>query len=748
MASPVKRFRLRRFSSIRFLLVALAVGFGALVLFSQPLLAGGPRVLPEGELPKDSRLGPLKHLNAYFPFEVPETVEAWEQRRAELRQRVLVATGLWPMPDKTPLNPVIHGRFERDGFTVDKVYFESLPGHFVTGLLFRPKGKSGRLPAVLCPHGHGGRLQDYGESQIKKLIAQGAERFEGSGRYPKLARCAQLARMGCVVFIFDMAGYADSQQLSYQLVHRFAKQRPMFDTPSSWGLFSTQAELRLQSVMGLQTWNSIRCLDFLEQLPDVDAKRIGVTGGSGGGTQTILLCAIDPRPIVAFPQGMVSTSMQGGCTCENCSLLRIGTGNVELAALFAPKPQAMTSANDWTKEMMTKGYPELQQLYGMLGAKDNVLCVPQLHFPHNYNYVTRAIMYSWFNKHMKLGLKDPIVEEDYPPLTKEELTVWDEKHPAPKGGPEYEVALTKQLDGESNKQIAALKPTDAKSLAKYREVVGGAFDTIIGRGLPDAKAIERTKVGKKKRGDYLEFTDILRLKPHGEVLPVVSLFPAKRDWNKRVVLWIDGNGKSGMYDANGAPQAAIMQLLSAGTAILSADLAYQGEFLADGKELTEARKVANTREFAGYTHGYNHPLFAQRVHDILTLIAFVRNDEHDPAQVHLVGVGGAGPLVAAARAVAGAAIDKAVVDTGGFRFANLASYRDPNFLPGVVKYGDLPGLLSLSAPHKLWLAGESGKVPDIAKDAYHAAGEPDHVKSSTANAAQLLQSAVDWLQED
>ncbi len=294
------------------------------------------RVYPEGEVPKDSRLEPLKDLNGYFPFDVPANKTAWESRANQLRRQVLVATGLWPMPEKTPLNAQIYGLTKRDGFTVEKVYFESLPGHYVTGLLFRPEGKGTNRAGILCPHGHGGRLQDYGEKAMPKLIAQGAERFEKSGRFPKLARCAQLARMGCVAFIFDMEGYADSQQLSYELIHRFSKQRTGKDTKSSWGFYGPQAELRLQSVMGLQTWNSIRALDFLCRLPDVDAGRVAVTGGSGGGTQTILLCGIDDRPQAAFPQGMVSTSMQGGCTCENCSLLRIGTGNVELAGLFAP----------------------------------------------------------------------------------------------------------------------------------------------------------------------------------------------------------------------------------------------------------------------------------------------------------------------------------------------------------------------------------------------------------------------------
>ncbi|MEM7561116.1 MAG: alpha/beta hydrolase family protein, partial [Planctomycetota bacterium] len=266
------------------------------------------RAYAEGELPKDRRLESMKDLDGYFPFEVPASVSEWKSRKERLRKQVLLATGLWPeLPQRTPMNPVVHGRVQRDGFTVEKVYFESIPNHFVTGLLFRPDdGKSGKRPAVLCPHGHGGRMQDYGADKMPELLASGAEKFAESGRFPKLARCVQLARMGCVVFIFDMLGYEDSQQISYDLAHRFKTQRPEMENSESWGFFSCQAESNLQSIVGVQTWNSIRCLDFLQQLPDVDASRIAVTGGSGGGTQTILLCAIDDRPIAAFPNGMVS----------------------------------------------------------------------------------------------------------------------------------------------------------------------------------------------------------------------------------------------------------------------------------------------------------------------------------------------------------------------------------------------------------------------------------------------------------
>ena len=136
---------LSRFTRIdpmtRTCLSALAV----LTMLSQafPGEPGGP--------PRDKRLAPVKTLNDYFPFTPPSTKEAWEKRRQEVREQVLVANGLWPMPEKIPLKPTIHGKIEREGYTIEKVFFASYPGHYVCGNLYRPKGKAGKLPAVLCP---------------------------------------------------------------------------------------------------------------------------------------------------------------------------------------------------------------------------------------------------------------------------------------------------------------------------------------------------------------------------------------------------------------------------------------------------------------------------------------------------------------------------------------------------------------------------------------------------------------------
>ena len=707
------------------------------------LLADVARVLPDGRAPNDTRLQPLKHLNGYFPFQVPDTPEQWERRRAELRQRILVAAGLWPLPRKTPLNAGIQGRTERDDFTVDKVNFESVPGHHVTGLLFRPQEIDGKHPAVLCPHGHGGRLQDHGPEKIRQLIVEGRERFEDSGRFPKLARCVQLARMGCIVFIYDMLGYADSQQIPNEVAHDLSTPRPHLENPKRWGFSTVQAELRLQNILGLQLYNSIRGLDFLVSLPEVDPERLAVTGSSGGGTQSILLCAIDSRPMVAFPQGMVSTAMQGGCLCENACLLRIGTGNVELAALFAPKPMAMTAADDWTKGMMNSGFPELVQLYEMLGVRDNVRCKKLVHFPHNYNYVTRAVMYQWFNKHLKLGLADPIVEEDYQLLSKEEYTVWSEEHPAPKsGGEDYEVSITRWLDGESRQQLDAVYPHDADSLRQYRDLVGGALDTIIGRKMPPMDAVTRKKIGKQDWGEVLEMKDLVRFKKHGEEVPVVWLYPSRVDWNGELVIWVDGQGKEALYQGIGVPRVEVRQLLADGYAVAGLDLFMQGEFLVEDQDYTETRLVESSRPSVAYTFGYNHVLFAQRVHDIMSLVAVARDDERS-SRIHVVGVNGAGPIVAAASAHLGDAIDRRVVDTQGFRFVDMRTTHDINFLPGAVKYGDMPALLALSTPHPLWICGEEGEVPKLVHAAYQSLSAADNLHGLEGNVMDLVRVAFE-----
>lgn len=677
---------------------------------------------------EDVRLRPLKDLNGYFPFSPPSSVGEWEARKEQVRRQILVAAGLWPMPSKTPLRPVIHGKIDRDEYTIEKVYFESAPGFFVTGNLYRPKNPPGKVPGILSAHGHAkdARLLLSTPERTRQAIAEGAERFENGGLSIYQSRCVQLARMGCVVWQWDMLGDSDSVQLARSLVHGFAKQRPEMNSTENWGLFSPQAEAHCQNVLGLQLLNAVRGLDFLLSLPEVDPERVAMTGESGGGTQTMLLSAIDDRVKLSFPVVMVSTSMQGGCTCENASLLRVNTGNVEFAALFAPKPQGMNTANDWTKEMATKGFPDLQTLYALYGKKDNVFLLRGEHFPHNYNAVTRSAFYTFLNKHFRLGQPSPVIERDFVPLTREQLTVWDDAHPAPKAAdPEFERQLLRWFTDDAARQLR----TAAATGGGLQSVIRPAIEAIVGRSYPSAGAVEWDLEDKHDRGDHLEMAGKLRNQTYAEELSVVWLYPKK--WNGRVIVWLDDSGKAALRNER------VRQLVQSGATVLGADLLLQG-----GEPLKQTRVVANPREFAGYTYGYNRALFAQRTHDVLTLVTFLRNARFEshpsPQSVAVAGWGGTGPIVAAARSLAGAAIDRAAVDSGGFRFAKLLDYRDPRFLPGGAKYLDLPGLIALNAPHALWLAGEGAK-PEVFGAQF------SELTPFTGESAQQEGSAIEWL---
>jgi hypothetical protein len=182
-------------------------------------------------------------------------------------------------------------------------------------------------------------------------------------------------------------GYVDSRQLT----HAFGGRRE-----NLWGL----------SLGGLQLWNGIRALDFLETLPYVRRDGFGVTGESGGGTQTFLLASIDPRVAVAAPVNMISLHMQGGCLCENMPGLRLETNNVEIAGTIAPRPLLMVSATgDWTAETLEVEYPAMRGLYELMGAGAKVHAV-RFTAEHNYNKDSREAMYAWMARWLQHAPED------------------------------------------------------------------------------------------------------------------------------------------------------------------------------------------------------------------------------------------------------------------------------------------------------------------------------------------------------
>ncbi|MBL8888944.1 MAG: acetylxylan esterase [Planctomycetaceae bacterium] len=703
----------------------------------------------------DSRLAAPRSLDSYFPFAVPTDLATWERRKATLQDRLRTVLGLQPDLPRPALEPVISEPLVLDGYSVSKVRFESMPGFFVTGSLYRPLPKTpaepgaeesvDRRPAILSPHGHWarGRFMYANDDEVKRQLDSGAETHECGARSPLQARCVHLARMGCVVFHYDMLGNADSVQIPESLAHGYSKRRPHLESADAYGLFSVRAESYFQSIMSLQTWNTIRSLDFLESLPDVDPHRIGVTGASGGGTQTFIACAIDPRPAISFPAVMVGTAMQGGCVCENCSFLRVETGNVEIAAMFAPRPQGLTAADDWTKEMPTKGFPELQQIYDMYGVKDQVELTSRLEFGHNYNQFGRQAMYRLVARNF--GLPD-FPETPFRVLRDQEMSWFakvEHEPPTTEGGPPssefqpetgetFEVKLLQWWQSVIQQSwsklqealIAAGQDQDGQ-LDKWRTRMCGIYLghdyqlptnlrwTTVTAPVPIAAAS-----GWQRSEWLLEDLDRQALVPV-VMLEAVGSAVSEPPSADRICVYF-GDHADKLLDETGQPQPWVLERLEAGQRVISLDMFGQGRFTSHAGFKMDDRWQMTRRESASYVMGYNLPVVSLRAQDILQVLTAILPPTNGsspatatmPAVLELVAEGDGVPALSVSALAwdqwAGCKAEVLIdgqsqlrlrrIELRGsdFRFAEVESLRDENFLPGSAVIGDLPGMWMLN----------------------------------------------------
>jgi dienelactone hydrolase len=681
----------------------LATSLLALLLVAHSVAADEP-LWKFPQLPVDSRFVTVHDLDHPAKFAPSfRTREQWEARAIELRRQVQVALGLWPMPPRPPIKPVIWGKVDHDGYTIEKVYFASREGHYVTGNLYRPAEKRGPFPIVLTPHGHweNGRLMERKPDQIQNELDSGAEQTREGAMYPLQARCAGLARMGCVVFIYDMIGMGDSAPIAH-----------------SEGFRDAEAELRLQSAMGLQTWSSIRALDFVCALPDVDTKRVAVTGESGGGTQTIFLCALDDRVTVSVPCVMVSGNMQGGCVCENASLLRIDTNNIELAALFAPKPLCAIGADDWTSDIETVGYPELQRIYGLYGATTNVLA-KHFAFPHNINQVSREFVYGWINRHFKLGLPEPIHEKPFEPLSPAQLSVFDADQPRPTDALDAK-ALRAAMTRESDEQLNELR-RDPK---QFRDVMREALRVMLHEPSP-ASAIVVPGSERTLQGDGCVVHQCVLARPGEDaVVPIIEMMHSDAA-PSRTVIWNDPKGAASLFEPDGqTPIPPIRTLLDRGDAVIAPEVFLTGQ--SQRPSATTRPVIKGEEKFAGYRYGYNRTLLADRAHDLLTVIAYAKS--RSPKQIALVGMGRAGIWTLLARDLVDD-VHTAVIDLAKFDFDQVTRADDEMFLPGALKHG---GVMSFAA------LCEDGRTVLFNPPAHAATGSAPLPEKKTLSADEIV----------
>ncbi len=574
------------------------------------LLVLVPALLRGGIPANDARETDTPDYRTHFKMAEYATRKQWEVRKQHLREQILSAAGLLPMPPRTPVHARIVRKLDYKDYSIETVLLETMPGYFLGGNLYRPVGKKGPFPAVLTPHGHWKR-----------------GRLEDQPSYSPIALAINLARKGYVAFTYDMVGYNDTQQ-----------------TPHNFGGWSET--LWAFNPMGLQLWNSIRAVDYLQSLPDVDGRRIAATGASGGGTQTFLLAAVDDRIGYSAPVNMVSAYMQGGDPCEEAPGLRVETFNVEIAAMMAPRPMLLVSStHDWTKHTPVEEFPEIEHIYSLYGAAQNVKNV-HVDAEHNYNRQSREAVYRFLAQHM-LGGRPPaeLLDEDVTAPADDELLAF------PRSGARDEEGYAEVFQ---TWKIASLQVQSAPDPEAQRE----ALRTTIGAEWPSrieaAKEDGWIALSRTGRNDRVNG----RWTP-GKGAPVLVVSPVRA--------------------AAALRNDAVKKLLRSGRPVLVIDPFSGGE-----------QRVLKQR-VDSYFLSYNRTDAADRVQDILTALAFLKTTSGGRPQV--IGLGAAGVWCLFAAAIAPVPVD-VVADLNGFSGTD-EDFRDRFFVPGIQRAGGLNAALRL-----------------------------------------------------
>ena len=645
------------------------------------------------EQPNDSRWTNLPDTDTHFTVRSYHSLQEWKSRREYLRRQILWTAGLWPLPERTPLNARIFDRKTYADYSLEKVYFESLPGLFVSGDLYRPRNPApNRHPAVLNPHGHAdtGRLHDDDVTSYQ-------------------ARCITFARLGAVAFMWDMMDYNDSAR---QLTGEYTSPTYWYIHNRSWEHKRDSRTLWDINSFGLQLWNSIRAMDFLSSLPEVDPERLACTGESGGGTQTYMLYAVDDRIQTAAPVCMVSAHMQGGCACENAPGLRIDANNVDIAAIMAPRPLMLIGATgDWTNNTREVEYPAIKSVYALYGASERVEYA-FFDSPHGYTRVMREAVYPFLTRQMGLSIEKGFKEPAYKPEKKEDLLSFGNS--IPEQAIRSHQALVNQLVAAAKGQVNELKPTSPARLKEDRELLSNGLQISTGTAPFQIERLDYSSKGTCRADDIACEEGLFVGNGRGVQIPA-RIFRPEHAVEGRTAVLIDGRRSKASPDS----RARLLRgLLASGQTVYTPDI------FGVGRAARNISRDSQTSRNGRFFLTFNRSDDAERVYDIVAIIRhFVAAGA---TTINTVGFNDAGPLLAIAAALIEPSQKAAVRFTiDGFLFdtGSESQYLNELFIPGILKAGGLPNALALIAPRPLFLYNAHNYVDTSwAEAAYRSAG--------------------------
>ncbi|MBQ8407634.1 MAG: acetylxylan esterase [Clostridia bacterium] len=580
-----------------------------------------------GYAPDDSRLRLTRHTGTVYPITRFNSREEVERRREELQYNLRMSAGLYPWPDKTPLNTKRELVGEYEGYSVEKIMFESYPGFWSTGNLYLPRPLPEKSPAIFNVIGHWG--------------PQRLERSSGAD-YPQ--QLANFARMGFICLVTDMIGMVDSRQIS----HEYGK---------------GEKELWLSNGLGVQLWNNIRALDLLCSMPEVDRNNIGMTGASGGGSQTLFLSLIDDRIKAAAPINMISLHMQGGCQCENAAGLRRHTDNTEMCAMIAPRPLFLAGSDgDWTKNLESTELPAVLEAYRQYGAESMVEHFYQI-APHQYNEKTRHKVYSFFARHL-MGKELDWEEQPIEVADLNAFTWFRGEGMAPgfKNDDEYFAAYKAEL-GE---RIESLQADEKKKMLKWMT------------GICENK--HRVVLVSSEKNEGISIDKYVAVGENGERIPFVKLCSSKKN-SGRVCLALSGSGK------NCLDEPAVSKMVSEGISVICGDLFLTGES-AECKQEYIGGPFFNEN----YYTTFHYSVDACRVQDAYALIK-VASDFGGELSVWAEGCGARS--VACALPFCGE-VKTAMLEKSALELEGDEAYFKSFFIPGIRAIGGIEACVSLA----------------------------------------------------
>jgi len=632
------------------------------------------KAAPAGELVALNRFPRVMH--DYFLARLVAQERATEAKRAQLHTRAdaekfvreraeKIKQCFGPLPEKTPLNPRITRRVERDVYSIENVIFESRPNFLVTGNLYLPKNRPGPLPAVVgvCGHSDNGKAAEPYQS-----FAQG------------------LARLGYIVLLMDPTGQGE----------RIQRLTPALKPVLRWNTWEHNyvgnQQLLVGEVFGTwQAWDGIRALDYLLTRPEVNPRQVMVTGNSGGGTITTWMCALEPRLAAAAPSCFINTfrrmfESEQPADSEQCPphTLAFGLDHSDFFLPFVTRPLKLLGQerDPFDARGLEQSYGHLKQLYTLLGAADNVALFigPD---GHGYYLKNREAMYAWFNR-----VTHASATSNEPALTMEkDETLWC----TPQGqvGPLGSRSVI-SFTNETARALRAKRP--ALSGAALKRAVAEVLKLPKREGVPDYRilpAARERQYPTRWAGNYAVETEpgILSVVYRLSETALVSRPPRKP---KQAVLYVADRSA----DVELREEPLIRELISARpqAAFYACDVRGVGETQPNTTNKPFLDPYGSDYFYAIYGVMFDYSYPAQRTFDVLRLIDWLRANGHEEI---FVAAKGWGTIPVTLAAVLDERIAHVTLKQAPSSYSDIAEAEDyawplSSFIPNVLQTFDLP----------------------------------------------------------